>query len=76
MGDNAVDFFLDTLKQLIMSSEVESIIKEKHQLESLEEEIEYMRGFLKVTEKKRNELSEVMNLVRWIKDVVSEVEIS
>ncbi|XP_058204019.1 putative disease resistance protein At1g58400 isoform X2 [Rhododendron vialii] len=74
MGDTDVDFFLETLKQLIMSPEVESIRKEKYQLKSLEEEIKYMRGFLKVTEKKRNEHSEVMNLVRHIKDVVSEAE--
>ncbi|KAG5560857.1 hypothetical protein RHGRI_004016 [Rhododendron griersonianum] len=74
MGDTDVDFFLETLKQLIMSSKVESIIKEKHQLESLEDEIKYMRGFLKVTEKKRKEHSEVMNLVRQIKDVVSKAE--
>ncbi|KAG5560853.1 hypothetical protein RHGRI_004012 [Rhododendron griersonianum] len=74
MGDIDVDFFLKTLKELIMSSKVELIIKEKQQLESLEEEIKYMRGFLKVTEKKRNEHSKVMNLVRWNKDVVSEAE--
>ncbi|KAI8566946.1 hypothetical protein RHMOL_Rhmol02G0082200 [Rhododendron molle] len=74
MGDIDVDFFLETLKQLIMSSKIESIIKEKHQLESLEEEIKYMRGFLKVTEKKRYKHLEVMNLVRQIKDVVSEAE--
>ncbi|KAH7847218.1 hypothetical protein Vadar_023418 [Vaccinium darrowii] len=47
-------------------------INEKQQLESLEEKIEYLRGFLKVTEKKRNEHSEVMKLVMQIKDVVSE----
>ncbi|XP_058201859.1 disease resistance protein RPP13-like [Rhododendron vialii] len=74
MGDIAVDVFLETLNQLIMSSKVESIQKEKHQLESLEEEIKYMRGFLMVTEKKRNEHAEVMNLVRQIKNVVSEAE--
>ncbi|KAG5561272.1 hypothetical protein RHGRI_004340 [Rhododendron griersonianum] len=74
MGDTDVDFFLETLKQLIVSPKVESIRKEKHQLKSLEEEIKYMRGFLKVTEKKRNKHSEVMNLVRHIKDVVSEAE--
>ncbi|KAG5560847.1 hypothetical protein RHGRI_004006 [Rhododendron griersonianum] len=74
MGDFDVDFFLETLKQLIMSSNVESIIKEKHQLESLEEEIKYMRGFLMVTEKKRNENLKVMNLMRQIKDMISEAE--
>ncbi|KAI8566935.1 hypothetical protein RHMOL_Rhmol02G0081100 [Rhododendron molle] len=74
MGDFDVDFFLETLKQLIMSSNVESIIKEKHQLESLEEEIKYVRGFLRVTEKKRNENSKVMNLMRQIKDMISEAE--
>ncbi|KAG5561246.1 hypothetical protein RHGRI_004317 [Rhododendron griersonianum] len=74
MGDTDVDFFLETLKQLIVSPKVESIRKEKHQLKSLEEEIKYMRGFLKVTEKKCNKHSEVMNLVRHIKDMVSEAE--
>ncbi|KAI8567313.1 hypothetical protein RHMOL_Rhmol02G0111500 [Rhododendron molle] len=74
MGDTDVDFFLETLKQLIVSPKVESIRKEKNQLKSLEEEIKYMRGFLKITEKKRNEHSEVMNLVRHIKGVVSEAE--
>ncbi|KAI8566939.1 hypothetical protein RHMOL_Rhmol02G0081400 [Rhododendron molle] len=74
MGDIDVDFFRETLKQLIKSSKVRSIMREKHQLESLEEEIKYMRGFLKVTEKKRNKHAEVMNLVRKIKDVVCEAE--
>ncbi|KAG5560851.1 hypothetical protein RHGRI_004010 [Rhododendron griersonianum] len=74
MGDTDVDFFQETLKQLITSSKVRSIMREKHQLESLEEKIKYMRVFLKVTEKKRNEHSKVMNLVRQIKDVVSEAE--
>ncbi|XP_058193910.1 putative late blight resistance protein homolog R1B-17 isoform X2 [Rhododendron vialii] len=74
MGDTAVDFFLETLKNLITSSNLDVIIDKKHQLQSLEEEIKYLRGFLKITEKKRNEHSEVMNLVMRIRDVVSEAE--
>ncbi|KAG5523538.1 hypothetical protein RHGRI_035370 [Rhododendron griersonianum] len=54
-GDTAVDFFLETLKNLIMSSDLDVIIDEKHQLQSLAEEIKYLRGFLKITEKKRKE---------------------
>ncbi|KAH7845529.1 hypothetical protein Vadar_003210 [Vaccinium darrowii] len=74
MGDTAVDFFLETLKQLITSSELSLIIQERHQLESLEEEIMYLRGFLKDTEKKRNDHPEVMQLVMQIRDLVSEAE--
>ncbi|KAI8528802.1 hypothetical protein RHMOL_Rhmol12G0176200 [Rhododendron molle] len=74
MGDTAVDFFLETLQQLISSSNLGVIIDEKHQLQSLEEEIKYLRGFLKITEKKRNEHSEVMKLLTQIRDVVSEAE--
>ncbi|KAH7846786.1 hypothetical protein Vadar_018180 [Vaccinium darrowii] len=74
MGDTSVDFFLETLKQLITSSKLDSIIDEKHKLQSLEDEVKYLRGFLKVTEKKRNEHSEVMKLVMEIRDVVSEAE--
>ncbi|XP_058193919.1 putative late blight resistance protein homolog R1B-17 isoform X3 [Rhododendron vialii] len=74
MGDTAVDFFLGTLKNLIMSSDLDVIIDEKHQLQSLAEEIKYLRGFLQITEKKRKEHSEVMNLVMRIRDVVSEAE--
>ncbi|XP_058192293.1 putative late blight resistance protein homolog R1B-16 [Rhododendron vialii] len=47
---------------------------EKHQLQSLAEEIKYLRGFLKITEKKRNEHSEVMNLAMRIRDVISVAE--
>ncbi|XP_058201763.1 putative late blight resistance protein homolog R1B-23 [Rhododendron vialii] len=72
MGDFDVDFFHENLKQLIMSSGFSSFTREK--LESLKEEIEYMRIFLKVTEKKRNKHLEVINLVRQIKDVVFEAE--
>ncbi|KAH7845292.1 hypothetical protein Vadar_000375 [Vaccinium darrowii] len=71
MDDTDVDFFLETLKHLITSSDLYLTIKEKQQLESLEKKIEYLRGFLKVTEKKRNECSEVMKLVKQIRDVVS-----
>ncbi|KAI8529674.1 hypothetical protein RHMOL_Rhmol12G0242900 [Rhododendron molle] len=53
MGDTAVDFFLETLKNLITDLDV--IIDEKHQLQSLVEEIKYLRGFLKITEKKCKE---------------------
>ncbi|KAI8566947.1 hypothetical protein RHMOL_Rhmol02G0082300 [Rhododendron molle] len=67
-------FFQDTLKQLIMSSKVESIIKEMHQLDSLEEKIKYIRQFVEVTEKKQVVHSKVMNLVRQIKHVVFEAE--
>ncbi|KAG5523213.1 hypothetical protein RHGRI_035134 [Rhododendron griersonianum] len=74
MGDIAVDIFLETLKQLITNSKLLLIIGEKHQLQSLEMEIKYLREFLKVTEKKRNEHIEVMNLVRQIRDVVFESE--
>ncbi|XP_058195753.1 putative late blight resistance protein homolog R1B-17 [Rhododendron vialii] len=74
MGDIAVDIFLETLKQLIMNSNLVLIICEKHQLQSLEMEIKYLREFLKVTEKKRNEHIEVMNLVKQIRDVVLESE--
>ncbi|XP_058192292.1 putative late blight resistance protein homolog R1B-17 [Rhododendron vialii] len=74
MGDTAVDIFLETLKQLIRYSKLPSIIGEKHQLQSLEMEIKYLREFLKVTEKKRNEHIEVMNLVMRIRDVVFESE--
>lgn len=56
MGDTTVDFFLETLKQLTTSSNLDFITDdEKHQLHSLEEEIKYLRGFLKITEKKRKE---------------------
>ncbi|KAI8529671.1 hypothetical protein RHMOL_Rhmol12G0242600 [Rhododendron molle] len=74
MGDTAVDIFLETLKQLITNSKLLSIIGEKHQLQSLEMEIKYLREFLKVTEKKRDEHIEVMNLVMRIRDVVFESE--
>ncbi|KAG5560866.1 hypothetical protein RHGRI_004026 [Rhododendron griersonianum] len=74
MGDTAVDFFLETLQQLITCSNLDFIIEEKHQLQSLEEEIKYLRWFLTITEKKRNEHSEVMKLVKQIRDVVSEAE--
>ncbi|XP_058187008.1 disease resistance protein RPP13-like isoform X2 [Rhododendron vialii] len=75
MGDTSVDFFLETLKQLTTSSNLDFIIDdEKHQLQSLEEEIKYLRGFLVATEKKRNEHSEVMKLVMQIRDAVSEAE--
>ncbi|KAI8529686.1 hypothetical protein RHMOL_Rhmol12G0243900 [Rhododendron molle] len=74
MTDTAVDIFLETLKQLTTSSNLDFIIDEKHQLHSLEEEIRYLRGFLMTTEKKRNEHLEVMKLVRQIRDVVSEAE--
>ncbi|XP_058193923.1 putative late blight resistance protein homolog R1A-10 [Rhododendron vialii] len=76
MGDTAVDIFLETLKNLITCSNMDFIIDEKHQhqLQSLAEEIKHLRGFLKITEKKRNEHSEVMNLVMRIREVVSEAE--
>ncbi|KAI8529679.1 hypothetical protein RHMOL_Rhmol12G0243400 [Rhododendron molle] len=74
MGDTAVDFFLENLKQLRTSSNLDFTIDEKLQLQSLEEEIKYLREFLKITEKKRNEHSEVMKLVMQIRDVVSEAE--
>ncbi|KAI8529350.1 hypothetical protein RHMOL_Rhmol12G0218400 [Rhododendron molle] len=74
MGDIAVDIFLETLKQLIMSSNSDLIIAKKDQLQSLENEIKYLRGFLKITEKKRNEYLKVMELVMQIRDVVSEAE--
>ncbi|KAG5523533.1 hypothetical protein RHGRI_035365 [Rhododendron griersonianum] len=74
MGDIAVDIFLETLKNLIKSSNLNSIIDEKHQLQSLAEEIKYLRCFLMITEKKRKEHSEVMNLVMRIRDMVSEAE--
>ncbi|XP_058184413.1 putative late blight resistance protein homolog R1B-16 isoform X2 [Rhododendron vialii] len=74
MGDTAVDFFLETLKQLITGSKLHSILDKKHQLESLEEEIKYLRGFLKATEKIRKEYSELMELVMQIRSVVSEAE--
>ncbi|KAG5523207.1 hypothetical protein RHGRI_035130 [Rhododendron griersonianum] len=72
MGDTSVDFFLETLKQLITSSNLP--IDTKDQLQSLENDIKYLRRFLKITEKKRNEYSEVMKLVMQIRDVISEVE--
>ncbi|KAH7846002.1 hypothetical protein Vadar_008499 [Vaccinium darrowii] len=74
MGDTAVDIFQETLKQLITNSKLSLIIKEKHQLQSLEEEIKYLRGFLKDTEKKRNDHPEVMNLVKQIRDLIAEAE--
>ncbi|KAH7865370.1 hypothetical protein Vadar_005717 [Vaccinium darrowii] len=76
ISDNsAVDSFLEILKELIiMSSKLDLITNEKHQLQTLEKNIEYMRGFLKVTEKKRSEHPQVMKLVMQIKDVVSEAE--
>ncbi|XP_058210478.1 putative late blight resistance protein homolog R1B-16 [Rhododendron vialii] len=74
MGDTIVDFFQETLKQLITSSTLGSTIDEKRQLQSLQEEIKYLRGFLKVTEKKRNEHSKLMELVMQIRDVVFEAE--
>ncbi|KAI8529681.1 hypothetical protein RHMOL_Rhmol12G0243600 [Rhododendron molle] len=74
MGDTAVDFFLETLKQLLTCSNLDFTIDQKLQLQSLEEEIKYLREFLKITEKKRNEHSEVMKLVMQIRDVVSEAE--
>ncbi|KAG5560855.1 hypothetical protein RHGRI_004014 [Rhododendron griersonianum] len=74
MSDIDVDFFLKTLKQLTTNSNLDFVIDEKHQLQFLEEEIKYLRGFLKSTEKKRNEHLEVMKLVKQIRDVVSEAE--
>ncbi|XP_058210468.1 putative late blight resistance protein homolog R1B-16 isoform X2 [Rhododendron vialii] len=74
MGDITVDFFQETLKQLITSSKLGLTIDEKCQLQSLQEEIENLGGFLKVTEKKRNEHSKLMELVMQIRDVVFEAE--
>ncbi|KAH7841238.1 hypothetical protein Vadar_027460 [Vaccinium darrowii] len=74
MGDIAVDIFQETLKELITSSKLSLINKEKHQLQSLEEEIKYLRGFLKDTEKKRDNHPEVMKLVMEIRDLISEAE--
>ncbi|KAG5523208.1 hypothetical protein RHGRI_035131 [Rhododendron griersonianum] len=74
MGDTAVDFFLETLKQLITSSNSDLIIAKKDQLQSLENEIKYLRGFLKITEKKRYEYEEVMKLVMQIREVISKAE--
>ncbi|KAG5523204.1 hypothetical protein RHGRI_035127 [Rhododendron griersonianum] len=74
MGDIAVDVFLETLKQLITSSNLDVIIDVKDQLQSLENEIKYLREFLKVTDKKCKEHPEVMKLVMRIRDVVSEAE--
>ncbi|KAI8558127.1 hypothetical protein RHMOL_Rhmol04G0065200 [Rhododendron molle] len=74
MGDITVDFFQETLKQLVTSSKLGLTIDEKRQFQSLQEEIEYLRGFLKVTEKKRNEHSKLMELVMQIRDVVFETE--
>ncbi|KAH7847009.1 hypothetical protein Vadar_020711 [Vaccinium darrowii] len=74
MGDSVVDIFLETLKQLITSSKLGLFIDEKCQLQSLEEEIKYLRGFLKITEKKRNNHSKVMKLVMHIRDLVFEAE--
>ncbi|XP_058210477.1 putative late blight resistance protein homolog R1A-3 isoform X3 [Rhododendron vialii] len=74
MGDITVDSFQETLKQLITRSKLGLTIDEKRQLQSLQEEIEYLGGFLKVTEKKRNEHSKLMELVMQIRDVVFEAE--
>ncbi|KAH7847612.1 hypothetical protein Vadar_028142 [Vaccinium darrowii] len=74
MGDIAVEIFQETLKQLITSAKLGLIIQEKHHLQSLEEEITCLRGFLKVTEKKRNDHPEVMKLVMEIRDLVAEAE--
>ncbi|KAH7846717.1 hypothetical protein Vadar_017320 [Vaccinium darrowii] len=74
MGDIAIDIFQGTLKELITSSKLSLIIEEKHQLQSLEEQIKYLRGFLKVTGKIRNDHSEVMKLVKQIRDLVAEAE--
>ncbi|KAG5515672.1 hypothetical protein RHGRI_036649 [Rhododendron griersonianum] len=57
-----------------MSSKLGLTVDEKRQLQSLQEEIKYLRGFLKVTEKKRNEHSKLMELVMQIRDVVFEAE--
>ncbi|KAI8558129.1 hypothetical protein RHMOL_Rhmol04G0065400 [Rhododendron molle] len=62
------------MKQLITSSKLGLTIDEKRQLQSLQEEIKYLRGFLKVTEKKRNEHSKLLELVMQIRDVVFEAE--
>ncbi|KAH7847226.1 hypothetical protein Vadar_023467 [Vaccinium darrowii] len=74
MGDIAVDICQETLKQLITSSKISLITEEKQQLQSLEGEIKYLRGFLEVREKKRNNHPEVMKLVMQIRDLVSEAE--
>ncbi|KAH7846415.1 hypothetical protein Vadar_013792 [Vaccinium darrowii] len=74
MGDTAVDVFLETLKQLIRSPQLDSFREEKLQLQALEKEVKYLRGFLKVTEKKRYEHSEVMKLVLEIRDLVYQAE--
>ncbi|KAG5551604.1 hypothetical protein RHGRI_009873 [Rhododendron griersonianum] len=64
----------DPSPPLNLSSKLGLTIDEKRQLQSLQEEIKYLRGFLKVTEKKRNEHSKLMKLVMQIRDVVFEVE--
>ncbi|KAI8558116.1 hypothetical protein RHMOL_Rhmol04G0064100 [Rhododendron molle] len=74
MGDITVDFFQETLKQLITSSKLGLTIDEKRQLQSLQDEIEYLREFLKITEKKRNKHSKLMELVMQIRDMVFEAE--
>ncbi|KAL7000833.1 hypothetical protein U1Q18_001983, partial [Sarracenia purpurea var. burkii] len=73
MADTAVDFFLETLKQL-MSSKLELIIHEKDRLQSLSEELQTLRKYLKDSEEKRYEHSEVEKLVNQIRDVASEAE--
>ncbi|KAG5523530.1 hypothetical protein RHGRI_035364 [Rhododendron griersonianum] len=74
VDDTAVDIFLETLKQLLTSSKLGLIIDEKRQLQFLDENIKYLRGFLKITEKNRKEHAEVMELVTRIRDVVLEAE--
>ncbi|KAH7865587.1 hypothetical protein Vadar_008653 [Vaccinium darrowii] len=69
--DAEVDSSLEYLKQILMKSSGGTLImNEREQIESLVEKIEYMKGFLKVTEKKRYEHPEVMKLVMQIKSVV------
>ncbi|GAB2296713.1 hypothetical protein Dimus_030821 [Dionaea muscipula] len=76
MGDTAVDCFLETLQQQQQLIADGLIIDEKHQLQLklLEDDIKYLRWFLTITEKKRNQHWEVMKLVKQIRDVVSEAE--
>ncbi|KAG5523195.1 hypothetical protein RHGRI_035121 [Rhododendron griersonianum] len=73
--ENMYDINETTVQKLITHSFTGSSGSgEKHQLQSLEMEIKHLREFVKVTEKKRNEHIEVMNLVRQIKDVAFKSE--
>lgn len=73
MTDTAIDFILENLKQLINCSNP-FILLEKDQIQSLYDELRFLRIFLKDSEGSCYEHEKVKNLVMNIGDVAYEAE--